>query len=167
MKRATRQERGRFVAQARDKAFLSLRHATFAEAERAYLALEKELLREAAATARERQEVKRAIAKDIFSFAHGADVTWPQVARTLRRMERLGYSDLWSRVYVAHLFIQMVPSFPDKARQAFALLEEAERRVLRVRRGHPSRKDGLRAITHARKFAAQAGITPPASSSGR
>ncbi len=167
MKPTTRQERGRFIAQARDKAFLSLRDATFAEAERGYLALERQLLREAAATAWERLEVKRAIAKDILSFAHGTDVTWQQLARTLRRIERLGYSDLWTRVFVANLFVQMMPSFPDKAPQAFAMLEEAERRVLRVRKGHPSRKDGLRAIAYARKVAAEAGITPPASGSGR
>jgi hypothetical protein len=167
MKRTTRQERGRFIAQARDRTFLALKNATFDEAERAYLALEKELLRMAAATPWERQEVKRAIADDIFSFAFGGDVTWPQVARSLRRIERLGYSDLWTRVHVAHLFIQMVPRFPDKARKALAMLEEAERRVLRVRRGHPSRKEGLRAIAHARQFAARAGITPPTSGSGR
>lgn len=167
MKRSTRKERGRLIAQARDRTFLALKHATFDEAEQAYLALEKELLREAAVTSWERRDVKRAIAKDIFSFAHGSEVTWPQVARSLRRLERLGYPDLWTRVHVAHLFMQMVPSFPDKARRALTLLEEAERRVLRVRKGHPSRKDGLRAIAHARKFAEHAGITRPTSDSGR
>ncbi len=151
------------MAQARDHAFMALRNASFDEAERGYLTLEKQLLR-AATTDRERQAVKRAIAKDIFRFAHGSDITREQLARSLRRIQRLGYADLWTRVFVANLFVQMVPSFPDKAPQAFAMLEEAERRVLRVRKGHPSRKDGLRAIAHARKVAAEGGITPPASS---
>jgi hypothetical protein len=138
---------------------------SFEEAEREYLKLEKRLLREAAATNWEQREVQRAIAKDIFAFAYGSDVTWPQVARALRRVERRGYSDLWTRAFVANLFVQMVPSFPDKARRAFALLEEAERRLLRVRKGHASRREGLRAIASARKFAAEAGITPPARNS--
>lgn len=165
MTRMTREERGRVVAQARDRAFMALKDATFEEAERVYLELEKRLLREVAVTPWERLEVKRAIAKDIFSFAHGADITREQLARSLRRVERLGYSDLWSRVFVANLFVQMVPSFPEKARQAFAMLEDAERRLLRVRKGHPSRKDGLRAVAYARKVAAEAGIVPPASGS--
>jgi hypothetical protein len=166
MKRPTRKERGRIVAQARDKAFMALRNASYDEAERGYLVLEKQLLR-VAATAAERQEVKRIIAKDIFSFAYGSDVTREQLARSLRRIERVGYSDLWTRVFVANLFVQMVPDFPEKARQAFAMLEEAERRVLRVRKGHPSRKEGLRAIAYARKVAAEAGLTPPASGARR
>jgi hypothetical protein len=165
MKRTTRAERGRVIAQARDRAFLALKNTTFEEAERAYLELEKRLLHEAAVTPWERLEVKRAIAKDIFSFAHGTDVTREQLARSLRRVERLGYSDLWSRVFVANLFVQMVPSFPDKARQAFAMLEDAERRLLRVRKNHPVRKDGLRAVAYARKVATEAGIAPPASGS--
>jgi hypothetical protein len=165
MKRTTREERGRIIAQGRHEVFMAVRRAPFEEAERAYLDLEKRLLREAAVGPSERQEIKRIIAKDIFSAAHGSDVTRQQLARSLRRVERVGYSDLWMRFFVACLYVQMVPSFPDKARQAFAMLEDVERRLLRVRKRNPLRKDGLRAVAHARKVAAEGGMTPPAAGS--
>jgi hypothetical protein len=165
MKRTTREARGGIIAQERHKVFMALKKATFEEAERAYLELEKRLLREAVATSWERQQVKRLIAKDIFVFAYGSDVTREQLVRALRRVERVGYSDLWMRVLVANLFVQMVPSFPQKARQAFAMLEDAERRLLRLRKRDPLRKDGLRASAHARKVAAEGGIPPPAPAS--
>lgn len=161
MKRTTREERGHIIAQARHQVFMAMRNAPFEEAERAYLELEKRLLRETVVTPSERQQVKRLIAKDIFGFAYGADITRQQLARSLRRVLRVGYSDLWMRVLVANLFVQMVPSFPEKARQAFAMLEDAERRLLRLRKRDPLRKDGLRASAHARKVAVDGGITPP------
>lgn len=144
---------------------MAMRNAPFEEAERAYLELERRLLREAVVTSSERQQVKRLIAKDIFGFAYGSDITREQLTRSLRRVERVGYSDLWMRVLVANLLVQMVPSFPEKARRAFSMLEDAERRLLRLRKRDPLRKDGLRAVAHARKVAAEGGVPPPASGS--
>jgi hypothetical protein len=165
VKRTTREARGDVIAQERHKVFMTLKKATFEEAERAYLALEKRLLREAVVTPWERQQVKRLIAKDIFVFAYGSEVTRAQLTRSLRRVERVGYSDLWMRLLVASLYVQLAPSFPDKARQAFSMLEDAERRLLRLRKRDVLRKDGLRAVAHARKVAAEGGMTSPVSGS--
>lgn len=166
MKRSTRAQRGRIMAQERDRAALALARAPFAEAEREWLALEKRLLR-LAATDWERLEVQRGTAKDILNTAHGADVTAQQLTRAVRRVQRLGYTDLTMRVHVACLFVQMVPSFPRMARQAFAMLDDAERRLLRLRKRHYLRREGVQAIAHARKVAAQAGINLPASDADR
>jgi hypothetical protein len=166
MKRSTRAERGRIMAQERDGAALALAKAPFAEAEREWLALEKRLLR-LAATDWEQLEVRRGTAKDILNTAHGADVTAQQLTRAVRRFQRLGYTDLAMRVHVACLFVQMLPSFPRMARQAFTMLDDAERRLLRLRKRHYLRREGMQATAHARKVAVQGGITQPASSSGR
>jgi hypothetical protein len=53
------------------------------------------------------------------------------------------------------------------ARQAFTLLDDAERRLLRLRKRHYLRREGMQAIAHARKIAEEGGIPPPASGSGR
>ncbi len=56
----------------------------------------------------------------------------------------------------------VLPSFPERSQQAFTLLEDAERRLLRLRKGHFLRKEGMKAITHSRQVAERAGLKPPA-----
>jgi hypothetical protein len=55
-----------------------------------------------------------------------------------------------------------LPRFPKKARHAFAMLADIERRLRRIAKSHYVRREGLKSIAHARAVAASCGITPPA-----
>ena len=57
------------------------------------------------------------------------------------------------RVHIACLYVQSLHLFPRRAREAWDMLEDAERRVLRIRKEHFLRKESLNAIAHARAVA--------------
>jgi hypothetical protein len=55
-----------------------------------------------------------------------------------------------------------LPYFPERARDAFAMLTDAERRVQRLRKDSNRRDELLRSIVYARQEAARQGVKPPA-----
>ena len=81
---------------------------------------------------------------------------WDEFGPLLRRCQRLGYADMTHRINVACLYVQSLHRFPEKARQAFAMLADAERALGRIRKSHYLRKEGMQGITHARAVAASA-----------
>jgi hypothetical protein len=64
------------------------------------------------------------------------DMPWEEFGQWLRRVQRLGFSNLALRVHIACLYVQSLHLFPRRAREAWEMLEDAERRVLRIRKEH-------------------------------
>jgi hypothetical protein len=126
--------------------------APYEEIKRALLELEKRWLREAK-TEVERQQTRRSIAEDLVSQAYSFDMAWEEFGQWLRRVQQLGFSNLALRVHIACLYVQSLHLFPRRAREAWDMLEDAERRVLRIRKEHFLRKESLNAIAHAKKVA--------------
>jgi hypothetical protein len=157
----TREERGLAKGQEKDQVFLRLIEAgaPYEERRRALLELEKRWLREARTEA-ERQRLRRGIAEDLVTLAYSFNRPWEEFGQGLRRVERLGFSNLALRVHIACLYVQALHLFPHRAREAWDMLEDAERRVLRVRKEHFLREESLNAIAHAKK-AARVGRPPP------
>lgn len=162
MVRPTREDWRQSVADRRDDLMVKLYKAKVSSAglKRAVLAQEKELLLEAR-TPRERLRIQQLTAKLILTEAYGEGAAWDEFGPLLRRCERLGYADITHRVHVACLYVQSLPRFPKKARQAFAMLADVERRLKRIPKSHYLRKEGMRSVAHARAVAASSGITPP------
>ncbi|MFP2912756.1 hypothetical protein ACLESD_48670 [Pyxidicoccus sp. 3LFB2] len=158
----TREDWWRSVRERRQGLFLKLlrARAPLEEFARELLAQEKELGREAPTPAA-RLELQQLTAKDLLTQAYSPRVSWAEFGPLLRRCQRIGYADITHEVHVACLFVQSLPRFPDKARQAFTLLDAAERKVKRLRKSHVLRQEGLQAITHARRVAEAAGIAAP------
>lgn len=151
------------VAVRRDAHLLRLLKAkvSWPEFKRAILEEEQELGREARTPA-ERLHLQRLSIPVLITEAYARGLGWEEFGPLLRRSERLGYADITHEVHVACLFVQALPSFPKKARQAFAMLDAVERRLTRIRKDHYLRREGMEAIVHARLVAEAAGITPPA-----
>ena len=105
-----------------------------------------------------RLELRQLTAKDLLTQAYSPRVSWEEFGPLLRRCQRVGYADMSHEVHVACLFVQSLPRFPTKARQAFALLDAVERKVKRLRKMHSLRREGLEAIAHARRVAEAAGM---------
>lgn len=149
------------VRERREQRMIDLLRAKvpFAEYKRGLLEQEKEFLREARSPA-ERRRIQQITAKDIITEAYTYGAGWDEFGPLLRRCQRLGYADITHRIHVACLYVQALPRFPWKAPQAFSLLSEVERVVVRIRRDHYLRREGLQAIEHARRVAASAGINP-------
>jgi hypothetical protein len=154
MSMASQKKRERWLAggQLRSSLYLALVDASYREYEREFLALEKKLLR-SDTTPLERLETRRRIAEDLLMGAFDRPSTWEDFQRALRRIERLGYTDVGKRVHVACLFAQAHGRAPSQAPQARELLQEAERRLRRLPRKHLLRKEGLEDITYAKHVA--------------
>jgi hypothetical protein len=133
--------------------------APYAEYKRALLEQEKEFLSEAHSPA-ERRRIQQLTAKEIITEAYMHGAGWDEFGSLLRRCQRLGYADITHRIHVACIYVQSLPHFPEKAPQASALLSKVERMVLRIRKSHYLRREGLQAIAHARRVAESAGINP-------
>ncbi|WP_225413711.1 hypothetical protein [Stigmatella hybrida] len=159
--RRTRKDWWQRVANRRDDLMVKLykANAPYTELKRAVLDQEKELLREAE-TPRERLHIQQLTAKLLITEAYGEDAGWDEFGPLLRRCERLGYADITHRVHVACLYVQSLHRFSTKARQAFDMLADVERRLKRIPKSHSLRKEGMQSIAHARAVAAAAGFTP-------
>lgn len=160
--RTTRKDWWQSVAERRDDLLVKLykAKAPYAELKRAVLAQEKALIRESR-TRRERLHLQQITAKLLITEAYGEGAGWDEFGALLRRCERLGYADITHRLHVACLFVQSLPRFPERARQAFAMLEQVEGMLKRIRKSHYLRREGMQGMAHARAVAAAAGITPP------
>jgi hypothetical protein len=139
--------------------------APFETAEREYLALQKRLL-EGARTDWERRHIKRLIAQDILNEADYRARSWEEFSGALRRMQRLGYMDVDAQLHAACLTVWASLRFRDKEPLAWTMMEDAERRLRRIRRGHFRREEGLETIANVRTRAARLGLTPPPLSNG-
>lgn len=122
--------------------------------------LERQFAREARTDA-ERLHLKRLTAEDALNAAFTMERPWKDFGPWLRRLKRLGFPSLWSRHHIVSLYVQSLPSFPEQAKDAFAMLADVERRVRRLRPDHPSRQQMLDRFELARREAAQYGIKPP------
>ncbi|WP_225410587.1 hypothetical protein [Stigmatella hybrida] len=133
--------------------------APYMEIKRAVLAQAKEFKREARTPA-ERLHVDRLAMQLIITQAYASGEEWKEFGPLLLRCQRLGYADITHRINVACLYVQSLPRFPQKARQAFAMLDGVEQILKRIRKSHYLRREGMQGLAHARAVAASAGLTP-------
>ncbi len=145
--RRTKQERSQAHGQEKDRLLVKLLQADapYEEVRRALLDMEKRWLREAQSPA-ERLTIRRTIAEDIVSEAFSANQPWKVLSAALRRVQRLGFSNLALRFHIACLYVQSLRLYPQQAQEAWTMLDDARRRLLRLRRDRPLRKEGLNAI---------------------
>jgi len=152
--RRTQKERGLERGQEKDRLLVELlkTDAPYEEIKRSLLDLEKKWLKEETTEAG-RQRTRRSIAEDLVSQAYAFDMPWREFGMRLRRAQRLGFSNLALRVHIACIYVQSLHLFPRQAREAWDMLEDAERRVLRLQKEHFLRKESLNAISHAKTVA--------------
>lgn len=152
--RRTQQERGLEHGREKDQIFLKLieTKAPYEERRQALLDLEKRWLREAQ-TATERQQIRRGTAEDLVNLSYSFNRPWVEFGKWLRRVQRLGFSNLTLRVHITCLYVQALHLFPRHAHEAWSLLEDTGRRVRRLRRENPLRQEHLEALSHAMKVA--------------
>jgi len=134
-----------------DKLNVSLFNASFEECERAFLDYERKRLQSARGES-ERREVKRRVAERILAEAFARRCSWKDFSRALQRIQRLGYSDVGKRTEVAAHFALSTGKFPEQAGKARAMLDEAERRLKFVKKGHFLRKEWMAEIRRIRRM---------------
>ena len=83
--------------------YLSLSQAPFEQYEREFLGLQRKLLATSARTEWEQKETRRRIAEEILLGAWSLNSPWEDFGRALRRIRRLGYSNVERRFHVALL----------------------------------------------------------------
>jgi hypothetical protein len=148
------------VARAVDQLLVKTFDDSFEELEPKFKALERSLLRSVVKTDYERQEVQRRIAETLFTEAYGRNCPWPVFGRTLRRIQRLGYSNVERRYHIACLYAQWCHRHPQHDdREARRMLDEAELSIRRLHRGSRLREGLLEALSGAR---ARTGFQPGA-----
>ncbi|MFE8604169.1 hypothetical protein [Archangium violaceum] len=152
--RRTRPERALARGQEKDQLLLAMieAKAPYEERRRALVALEKRWLREEK-TETGRQRTRRGIAEDLVTLAYSFNKPWLEFGRCLRRVQQLGFSNLALRVHVTCLYVQSLHLFPHRAREAWAMLDDAERRVHRLRLKNPLRREHLESLSHAKRVA--------------
>jgi hypothetical protein len=153
---------------ARERRFLELSHALdrliadssglpFPQVEPALKALETRLSRQATSRP-ERMEIRRRIAEALFTEAYARDCAWPVLGRTLRRIQRLGYSNVERRYHVAALYALWCQRHPEHPNwEARRLLDDAQRSLMRLPRRHAYRMELLERLTGLR---ARTGFSP-------
>jgi hypothetical protein len=151
---STRRERSPSFGREIDLLFLELieARAPYEDYKRELLKLEKRWIQRAK-TSTQRLAVQQTLTKTILTEAYGGRLPWKEFGRWLRRLQQLGFRDLGMRVHVTCLYVQALHLFPRQAREAWAMLEDTERRVRRLRRDNPLREEHLEAIAHAKKVA--------------
>ncbi len=150
------------VARALERTLVDSFNDSFEELEPKFKALESRLLRSVVKTKYERQEVQRRIAETIFTEAYGRNCPWHVFGPTLRRIHRLGYSNVERRYHVACLYARWCQRHPqhDK-REARRMLDETERSIRRLPHENSLRQWLLRALPELRaQTGFQAGTTP-------
>ncbi len=129
------------VARAMDQLLVKTFDDSFEQLEPKFKALEHRLLHSVVRTKYERQEVQRRIAETIFTEAYGRNCPWHVFGPTLRRIRRLGYSNVERRYHVACLYARWCQRHPQHDnREARRLLDETERSVRRLPHGNSLRK---------------------------
>jgi len=129
------------------------------EADAPYEDYKRELLKlekrwsQRAKTPTQRLAVRQTITKTLLTQSFGFSMPWKEFGRWLRRLQRFGFRDLGMRVHVACLYVQSLHLFPRQAREAWEMLDDAERRALRLRGERPLKREHLESIAHAKKVA--------------
>ncbi|MFY0569630.1 hypothetical protein ACN28E_38185 [Archangium lansingense] len=146
------QHRSLEAARAFDQLIVATRDDSFEVLEARYKALERQLLRSLVKTDFERKELRRRIAERLFTEAFGHDCPWPVFGRTLRRIHRLGYSNVERRYHVACLYAMWCERHPEHApREARRLLDNTEWHLLRLPRSSQLRQGLLEALSKKRR----------------
>jgi hypothetical protein len=149
------------VARALEQTLVASFNDSFEALESRFKSLERHLLRSVVTTAYERQEVQRRIAEAVFTEAYGHDCPWPVFGRTLRRIHRLGYSNVERRYHVACLYARWCQQHPQHDNsEARRMLDDAERSIRRLPHGNSLRQWLLSALSELRvQTGFQAGAT--------
>ena len=152
--KTSRQEHAATFGEELDLHYLELlkAKAPYEQCKRELLKLEKRWV-QIAKTPSQRLAVQRVIASTLLTEAYGERMPWKELGRWIRRLQQLGFRDLGMRVHVACLYVQSLHLFPRRAREAWEMLADAEKRALRLRRDRPLRQEHLEAIAHAKKVA--------------
>jgi hypothetical protein len=162
--RVSESSEGRFVEVARavDQLLVKTFGDSFEELEPKFKALERSLLRSVAKTKYERQEIRRRIAETLFTEAYGRNCPWPAFEPTLRRIQRLGYSNVERRYHVACLYARWCRRYPQHDdHEARRMLDETDRSIRRLPRESSLRKWLLDALSKLRaQTGFQSGATP-------
>ncbi|WP_375766752.1 hypothetical protein NR798_34410 [Archangium gephyra] len=125
---------------------------SFEELEARYKALERHLLKSVVKTDFERKELRRRVAERLFTEAFGHGCDWPVFGRTLRRIQRLGYSNVERRYHVACLYAMWCEQHPEHdAHEARRLLDDTKRHLLRLPRSSRLRQGLLEALAEKRR----------------
>jgi hypothetical protein len=103
----------REVSRAFDQLIVATQDDSFEELEARYKALERNLLKSVVKTDFERKELRRRVAERLFTEAFGHDSPWPVFGRALRRIQRLGYSNVERRYHVACLYAMWCERHPE------------------------------------------------------
>jgi hypothetical protein len=146
------ERRSREVARAFDQLIVATQEDSFEELEARYKALERHLLKSVVKTDFERKELRRRVAERLFTeaFLHGC--AWPVFGRALRRIQRLGYSNVERRYHVACLHAMWCEKHPEHdPRDARRLLDDTERHLLRLPRSSPLRQGLMEALKEKRR----------------
>lgn len=139
------------VARALDQLLVKTFEDSFEELEPKFKALERRLLRSVVKTQYERQEVRRRIAETLFTEAYGRNCPWHVFGPTLRRIQRLGYSNIERRYHVACLYAQWCGRHPQHDdHEARRMLDTVERSALRLARRHRLREGLLTDLAELR-----------------
>jgi hypothetical protein len=122
---------------------------SFAQLEPKFKALQKRLIASATSDF-ERLEIRRRIAEELVNAAFGLNCPWPVFRRALRRIQRLGYTDVERRYHIAALYALWSQAHPKHALEARRMLDEAEQRLLRLPRRHIYRTELLERLVDLR-----------------
>ncbi len=134
---------------------------TLEAGEREYTALLKTFLGQAQ-TPWQRRHLRRLIAHATLTFAHFKAKTWTQYERALSRVQRLGYLNEDYQSRAAHFtLLWIAETDPSHAHIGWELVAEAERRLLRLRRGNPMRKQSRDTLAAVRQRVIRMGLPPP------
>lgn len=146
------ERRSREVAQAFDQLIAATREDSFEVLEARYKAMERHLLHSVVKTDLERKELRRRMAERLFTEAFGHDCPWSIFRRTLRRIQRLGYSNVERRYHVACLYAMWCKRHPEhEPREARRLLDDTGQHLLRLPRSSRLRQGLLAALARKRK----------------
>jgi hypothetical protein len=104
----------------------------------------------------ERREIRRRVAEHLLVAARREG--WATFIPYLRRMERLGYTTLFKRLWVCVMAAEATRGTPDASRKVMTLIANAERHVNTAPDWSVSRKQAIALVERARRLA---GIPPP------
>jgi hypothetical protein len=130
--------------------YVALVDAPFGEYEKEFLALQRKLLA-TVKTPWEHLETRRRIAEEVLLGAFGCNAPWSDFGRALRRIRRLGYTDVERRVHVAILFARWAKFHPEHLPAARRMLDLAERQFQSLSPEHTQYKDMKGSLESIRK----------------
>lgn len=142
----------RWMSGAREisKLYVALVDAPFGKYEREFMALQRRLLG-TVKSSWERLETRRRIAEEILLGAFGLNAPWKDFGRALRRVQRLGYTDVERQVHVSILFARWAKFHPRHLSAARRMLDRAERRFRTLSPDHAQYRDMSGSLASIRK----------------